>query len=312
MSIPQRAENDQDRAQGMRNTVLASFFLGWAPVLGKLAYEQGVGTFTLPAIRTLVAVLLLWLVYVFFLRSSIRATWRELIGCLGVGLVNGVGSLLYYSGLQRLDASRASLLNNLYPLWVMVFLTASGEPLRWLKLFRVVLAMGGVYLLTIGGVGEPDWLGVAMMVASAAMYGWHLVMAQWVLADVPSRTAALYVLTAMGIVVGVARLFQAQPIETFGSVGWVAILALGVTTALSRVLMFAGVERLGGIEAALVGLLELLISLGLAYVLLGERLEPIQWVGGAILIAGVLLGGRDRSPPVETGWWDEHDTMDQP
>ena len=300
---------DQERIRGIRNAALASFFLGWAPVLGKLAYGQGVGVFTLPAIRTLVAVVLLWIVYLLFLRSSLFAGWRELLGCLAVGTINGIGSLLYYSGLQRLDASRASLLNNLYPLWVMVFLTASGEPLKPLKLLRVGLAMAGVYLLTIGGVGEPDWLGVALMVASAATYGFHLVMAQWVLVDVDSQTATLYILTAMGGVVGLARIFQGAPVEHINAMGWGAILALGITTALSRLLMFAGLERLGGIETALVGLLEILVSLGLAFLLLDDRLALVQWIGGVILISGVLLGGREVTPPDDSSWWEERELV---
>ncbi|RME39715.1 MAG: hypothetical protein D6793_00705, partial [Thermoflexia bacterium] len=100
------------RRRAIRNTVLSTFFLGWAPILGKFAYVHGVTPFTLASLRTLLAVLLLWLWYLLFWRDRLRRiTWQELLGCLAVGAVNGVGSLLYYSGLSRLDASRASFLN---------------------------------------------------------------------------------------------------------------------------------------------------------------------------------------------------------
>jgi len=280
----------------MLSAAFASFFLGWAPILGKLAYGEGGHPFTVAAVRTLIAVLLLWGFYLLFWRASLRIRWRELVGCLAVGTINGVGSLLYYSGLQRLDASLASFLNTLYPLWVVIFLTASGEPVRRLTMARLALAMAGVYLLTGTGGGERDWLGVMLMVASAAAYGWHLVMGQWVLADVPSETATLYILTAMAVVAGTARLLQGSPAEPMSLTGWSLILALGVTTALSRLLMFAGLKRLGGTETALVTLLELVVSLGLAFLLLGERLAPVQWVGGTILIIGVLLRHRRQAP----------------
>ena len=282
-----------ERTRGVRNTVLASFFLGWAPILGKLAYAQGVAPFTLATVRTLVAVMLLWVGYVLFWRDRLRITWRELVGCIAVGAVNGIGSLLYYAGLSRLDASLASFLNTLYLLWVVLFLTASGQPVRLLTLLRMALAIGGVYLLTGAGVGKPDWLGAMLMVASAATYGWHLVLGQWVLADVPSRTATPYILTAMATTVGMARVIQGGALEAIPPAGWEVIVALGVTTVLSRVLMFAGLQRLGGIEAALVSLLELLISLGLAFLLLGERLTPLQWVGGGGLVVSILLGERE-------------------
>jgi len=284
---------DPEWARGVRNTALASFFLGWAPILGKLAYSHGVAPFTLAAMRTLVAATLLWAGYAILRRSWLRISWKALMGCVAVGVVNGLGSLLYYTGLSRVNASMASFLNTLYPLWVVLFLTASGQPVRWLTLSRMGLAMAGVYLLTGTGTGEPDWLGAMLMVASAATYGWHLVLGQWVLADIPSRSATPYILMAMAVTVGLARLLQGDTVEAITAPGARTIAALGITTVLSRILMFAGLRRLGGIETALVGLLELLVSLVLALLLLGERLTPLQWAGGAVLVASILLGEQE-------------------
>ena len=304
MTAPDKRERS-DWVGGIAYAALASFFLGWAPILGKIAYRGGGQPFTVAAVRTLIAVFFLWLFYLLFWREAIRIGWRELVGCLSVGAVNGVGSLLYYSGLHRLDASLASFLNTLYPLWVVVFLTASGEPIHWATLVRLATAMVGVYLLTGAGSGEPDWLGVMLMVASAASYGWHMVMGQWVLADVPSQTATLYILTAMGGVSTLARLFQGRALESVSAMGWMSVLALGCTTALSRLLMFAGLKRLGGTETALVTLLELVVSLGLAFLLLGEHLTRLQWAGGGVLIASVLLGRSHSTHRLADRWWEE-------
>jgi drug/metabolite transporter (DMT)-like permease len=279
--------------QGVMITIVASFLLGWAPILGKIAYTGGVAPYTLVALRTVVATLFLWLIFALFRRHEISISWRGMIGCISVGIVNGFGSLLYYTSLSRLDASRASLLNTLYPLWVVLFLFAAGQPLTLLTLARLTLSTLGVYLLTWASPGEADWLGVTLMIASAAAFGWHLVLGQWVLADVPSPKATLYILTTMTCVVGLARMLQAQPIEPIGSTGWYAILALGLTTALSRLAMFSALERLGGIETALAGLLELLVSLVLAFALLGERLTPVQWLGGGLLVISLMLMARD-------------------
>ncbi len=288
--VPTRTSADPHR-RAIRNTVLSTFFLGWAPILGKFAYASGVTPFTLASLRMLVAVLLLWGWYLSRWRDRLRPiTWQELLGCFAIGAVNGVGSLLYYSGLSRLDASRASFLNTLYVLWVVIFLAASGQPVGRMTLVRLGMAIVGVYILTGGGEGEPNWLGTMLMAASAATYGWHLVMGQWILADIPSQKATPYILTAMATTVGLARIMQGKPIEPISEGGWGAILALGVTTVLSRLLMFAGLRRLGGIETALISLLELVVSLVLAFLLLGERLTPLQWAGGAILVFSVLLG----------------------
>jgi drug/metabolite transporter (DMT)-like permease len=283
----------REQRLGIVNTVLASFFLGWAPILGKIAYADNVTPFTLVAFRTILAALLVWVAFALFRPREIAISWRSLLGCISVGVMNGFGSLLYYSSLSRLDASRASLLNTLYPLWVILFLFASGQPLTRLTLARLGLSMLGIFLLTRARPGELDWLGVMLMIASSATYGWHLVLGQWVLADVSARTAALYILTTMACVVGVARIMQAQPLEPIAITGWVAILALGLTTALSRLAMFSALQRLGGIETSLASLLELLVSLGLAFLLLDERLTPVQWLGGGLLVLSLALMVRD-------------------
>jgi len=272
---------------------MASFFLGWAPILGKLALRSGVTPFTLVAFRTLVAALLIWLLFLILWRRDIVISWHALIGCISVGAVNGFGSLLYYTSLSRLDASRASLLNTLYPLWVVLFLFAAGQPLTRLTLARLSLSLLGMLLLTRVGPGEPDWLGLALMLASAATYGWHLVLGQWVLADVPSRTATLYVLTTMACVVGLARVLQGRPVEPLSAAAWLPILALGLTTTLSRLAMFSALQRVGGVETSLVGLLELLVSLVLAFLLLGERLTLVQWAGAGLLVVSLILIARD-------------------
>lgn len=283
----------QRQRSGILYTVLASFFLGWAPILGKIAYSDDVTPYTLVGFRTIAAALLLWITFLLFRPREIAITWRGLLGCVGVGAVNGFGSLLYYTSLARLDASLASLLNTLYPLWVVLFLFASGQPLTWLTLARLGLSMLGVYLLTRTKPGELDWMGVVLMIASAMFYGWHLVLGQWVLADVPARTASLYILTTMAGIVGSARLLEGGSLETMHTTGWVAILALGLTTALSRLTTFSALERLGGVETSIAGPLELLVSLVLALLLLGDRLTAVQWVGGLLLMTSLWLISRD-------------------
>jgi len=99
--------------RGVSSGLLASFLLGWAPILGKFAYRAGVGPMMLASLRTLMAAVLLWVVYLVFWRERIRIPVRAVLSCLLVGAINGIGSLFYYNGLSSLDASRAALLGSM-------------------------------------------------------------------------------------------------------------------------------------------------------------------------------------------------------
>jgi drug/metabolite transporter (DMT)-like permease len=280
---------------GVIVSLASAMIVGWAPIFGKMAYRVGVDPYTLAALRTILAAAMLWVFYLVRWRQYIHMDWRNLLGCVGMGAVNGVGSLFYYTGLQRLDASLVSLLNSLYPIWVFVFLSASGHAISRLAVARLALALVGLYIVTSAGPLRPNSLGVMLMLASAAAYGWHLVLGQWVLADVHSRTVTLYVLTTMAIVVGGVRLASGPALEPISGPGWEAILGLAIVTALSRLMMFAGLQRLGGAQTALLGITELITTLLVAFAVLGERLSLAQWVGAAIITASVLLVRREKA-----------------
>ncbi len=290
-----RSKVDQKDVRGISGVyagLVASFLLGWAPILGKLAYRANVAPLTLASLRTLMAALLLWGAYLFSWVPRADITWRGRVNCLLVGAVNGIGSLFYYQGLSRLDASRAALLGALYPVWVVVYLSASGQTIRLGTLVQLLGSMLGALLVTApwSEGSSADFLGSVLMVASAAVNGWYIVLGQWVLADVPSQSGTLYIMTGMATVVVGAQLVGGDlAIGHIPLAGWEAIVALGCTTALSRMAMFLSLEKVGGVQTAILSLLELAVSLALAMIFLGDRLHWHQWLGACLLLGGGLL-----------------------
>jgi drug/metabolite transporter (DMT)-like permease len=107
----------------------------------------------------------------------------------------------------------------------------------------------------------------------------------------------------MAVVVGVARAVQTLPLEPISADGWSAVLGLGLVTALSRLFIFVGLGRLGGIQTALLGLSELFVTLLVAFLLLGERLTALQWLGGVLLITAGVLVRRDSRPLLTSEEW---------
>jgi drug/metabolite transporter (DMT)-like permease len=72
---------------------------------------------------------------------------------------------------------------------------------------------------------------------------------------------------------------------------------MALITFLSRLTLFVGIKNLGGLQTALLGLAELLVTVGLSQLWLGEHLSTLQWVGAAILSINLVLVGRDKIPP---------------
>ena len=88
----------------------SAIFLGTTPVFGKLAIAQGFSPFAVVALRTGFAAGIMLLFIALFYRRFLYIFPVGLIGCFLAGTINGLGSLLYYLALQRLNASMGQLL----------------------------------------------------------------------------------------------------------------------------------------------------------------------------------------------------------
>ena len=87
------------RRRGVAAALLSAVFLGSAPIFGKQAYAFGISPIALVAWRTVLAASGLWLIYFLIGRKYIYIYPVGLIGCFLAGVVNALGSLLYYTGL---------------------------------------------------------------------------------------------------------------------------------------------------------------------------------------------------------------------
>jgi drug/metabolite transporter (DMT)-like permease len=280
--------------------LLTPVFMGMTPIFGKQAIHAGIDPYTLAALRTCFAALLLWILFGLFARKYTFIFPAGLIGTIIVGVVNGLGSLMYYNGLQFLDnASLSQLLYMTYVIFAMLLTRIYGQHLSLLSVVRAVLAFAAVYLLTLGSSNGHalHWVGIGLMLGSAFMYALHVVLSQRVMFEMPAQTMTLYTLTFIGATVLVVRLLVGTftPINWTPTVtvGWWYLFGLTAVTALSRLTLFAGVRGLGGMQAILLNMAEIGVALLAANIWLDERLTLLQWIGVAILMSSVFLSRWD-------------------
>ena len=297
------------RATGIHAALTSAFFLGMAPIFGKQAILLGLPPLAVVALRTSLAAGLLVVIMALFRRQYFYIYPAGLIGCLLAGGINGVGSLLYYGALGRIDAGLGQLLYALYPLFVAIWLALDHQPLSRLTFSRLMLALPALYLITRTGTQKIDLLGVSMMLGSSALYALHLPINQRVLYDMPAPTVTLYTLIAMSLVVAPAYLIYGfsngfSILWQIPSQAWTAVFALTLVTFFSRLTLFLGVKNLGGMQTALLGLGELLITLFFANLWLNEHFSLQQWVGAVLLVVGLGMIALEKVQPrnYQSGW----------
>ena len=264
-------------------------------VFAKLAYVHGVEPAAFMTMRMVLALPLFWLLLLW--RNEPVAGWRwDTDGwrLLWAGLVGYyVAQLLDLVALQTVSATLGRLIVFTYPCFIVLLLALLGR--RWLER-RVILLLafsyGGLGLALIGGGMEElraTWTGVLMMLGSAALFATYYVIAGNLSNKLGTRRFSAYVMSiaTAGITTHylllhpVEALFR-QPAAVYG-------LALGmavVATVLPLILIVEGMRRIGTETSAVLNLAGPGFTFLLAWVLLGERLAPVQWLGFAIVLLG--------------------------
>lgn len=290
---------------GILAAFYSAFFLGLAPVFGKLAINYGFSPLMVVALRTGFAASIMLLGIFLFYRQYFYIFPIGLAGCALAGIINGLGSVFYYLALERLDASVGQLLYSLYPFFVAIWLALDHQPPSHLTVFRITLAGVAVLLLTSVPDKHVDMLGVGMMLIAAMLYALHLPINQRVLYEVPAPTVTLYTLMAMSMVVIPAYLLFDRSLPPQDS-SWFPVLGLTFVTLFSRIALFLGVKNIGGMQTALLGLAELLIAIVFSTLLLGENLSLTQWLGALGLGVSLILVRYEKPTPPpysgKTGW----------
>jgi drug/metabolite transporter (DMT)-like permease len=290
--------------KGISAALTSALFLGLVPVFGKLAIGYGFTPFAVIAIRTSIAALLMVVAMFLTMRQFFYIYPVGLVGCLLAGFINGLGSILYYNALSRMDAGIGHILYSLYPVFVAVWLVADRQPITPMTAIRLTLTIPAVYLLILPGGTAVDRVGAVMMIGSAFLYALHMLINQRILYEAPAPTVTLYTLLSMAVTVDLAFLIMDRHVLPLTAVWW-PVLSMAAITFFSRLALFFGIKHLGGLQTALLGLAELFVTVLLAQIWLGEHLSLVQWMGAFLLSTSLLLAGAEKfSPPGQSkrGW----------
>lgn len=305
-------------AVGVALTVVSAFAFGSGALFAKPVYAAGVDWHTLMAWRFLIGASLAWawVLAVPARRQALRAMGRRsVLVALLLGVMYTGNSGTYFAGLETVSASLAALIVYVYPALVAVLSLRVGRRLEGRRAWGALgLATVGVFL-AVGAIEEtavPPISGLLLMIASPVIYAFWIVLAARLTGEdragvgreaatgadpisagalILSATAATYWLS--GLALG-RPLFPAEiPAEAWGG-----IVGVGAVSSFIAVLAFyGGTHRIGAARASLVSTVEPIWTITLAGLLFGESLTPVQLIGGAMILVGVVIAQTGRGMP---------------
>lgn len=251
------------------------------------------------------------------LRGWPRLSGKEAVLIALTALAEPVAYFIFESyGIRLIPATLAALIIATIPLVVLALAAVLlGEPMTRGSVTAVLMSLVGIGLLVLGvpdaavpaiGAGAlavpTDVLaGTLLMLGAVLSASFYTVLARRVTQDHEPFTV-----TTIQVLFGGAAfmaLFAAVPgsqsaLADLGRLGWLSLVFLSLGATVGAFFLYNWAlrhETAGRVSLYLNGIPGVTAIAG--WVLLGERLEPLQWAGAALVFIAVWLGRRPLSAP---------------
>lgn len=277
----------RDRGQALAVLVAGAAIIGLAPILVRLA---DAGPAAVGFWRVAFAMPLLGLMA---LRAD-RGVGSPNRFALLAGLAFACDLGFWHYSIHFTSVANATVLTNLTPVVVTaaawIFLNQ-----RPAKLFvaAVALAVAGAWLMAVGrgahAPGSNPPLGDALALTTALWYALNFLAISAARRSVGATRVMFWSSVASAPLLLVAAVALGERIFPATAGGWAAVIGLGVMHVAGQGSIAWALGRLPAATASVVVLIQPVVAALLGWLLFSEALGPLQALGGAIALFGVVL-----------------------
>lgn len=212
---------------------------------------------------------------------------------LVAGLMFALDLGFWHYGVKYTSVANATVLSNLAPVVVTAFawIFLKERP-RPLFLLALAVAVAGAWTMASQRVGAPGVdppLGDAFSVSTALWYALYM-LAIGQARKRESASALMFWSTVVGapLLLASAALLG-ERILPLGASGWAACVALGVVHVVGQGSIAWAMGRLPVAVASVVVLVQPVVAAALGWALFAEAIGPVQALGAAVALGGVVL-----------------------
>lgn len=263
----------------------------------KLAYTEGYTTAEVTASQILLGLLGMFLIFSFQKyrngdNVTTKASRNDRVKLIIAGTSMGFTSVFYYISVKYIPVSIAIVLL-MQTVWMGVLLEwALGKVVpSGKKIIAVAIVLAGTALATnlINSNVTPNWTGIAWGLGAAASFTATMFAGNSIATHLSAPKRSLFMLMGSAVIVfafaaytwpgyfnGTIFLRWGIPLAVFG-------------TILPPLLLNAGFPKTGIGLGSIVSSVELPVSVTMAYVILNEPVNVLQWLGIALIIGAVVL-----------------------
>lgn len=276
---------------GVSAALISALMFGISPAIAKLAYEGGSNGMTMTFTRSLMSLPFLFLI-ARQQKISLRLTKKDLLLVVLVSIFGSfLTTLMLYSSFSYISVGMASVLHYFFPIFVvLVSIVIFKEKTSWWKILALVLGFAGV-LTFMGGTAESNLIGLLLAVGSAITYAAMLISVErTALSKFHCVKLTFYtslIASPVAFIVGLAgNKLNLQMTAEAWLYSFVVSLMVGV---IGFTLLNYAIVKIGASSTSVISMAEPLSGVLFGFLILGEKLTPLNWLGCILIMAGVAI-----------------------
>lgn len=266
-----------------------SLFYGLLIVVQKIGLNFGLDPLSFSFSRSMIIIFISFIFFSSQLKNLKFIKKYELRDLIILGIVSAIAILILFIGQTLTTAVNAGFLIRLTPLFVLplAYVILKEKPSGNSVFFMLIMLIGAFLLTTNGALIIPH-MGDLLMVVVALTVAFQNVFAKKIMRSVSTDIVIFFrvCMSALLIVIFIPFLLGYQSISALSD-GLFYVLLTAILYFLSIICQYNAIKLVGPFITTTFFLSGSLFSALFAYILLGEVLSPVQWVG----TVGILLGG---------------------
>lgn len=275
--------------------VLAAVLWAVSGSSGKFLFQQGVTPFQLVQLRVTLSAACLFLWLLVKNPATLRIAPRDILYFMVLGVAGmAMVQFTYFYTISKIHVAVAILLEYLAPAFIALHAVfISREKLSKASATAVMGSAFGCYL-AVGAYNFDllalNWKGILVGIGSGVSFAWYAVHAERGMRRYDPWTVLFYALLFASVFWNIVT----PPLKAFAHSytltqwGWILYIAF-LGTVVPYGLYSEGINLIRSTRASITATLEPITAALISYLFLGETLQPLQLVGGAVVILSVIL-----------------------
>lgn len=265
---------------------------------------QEIDPMSFNAMRFFLSTLLMW---TFLLR---RGDWvpirkSDYSKLIVLGLTgNLVYQLFFIFGLDRTFSANSAVMLGTIPIWVAVLSHVTGaEKMNRTKALGVIMAFTGVLLILLGkperiSLSSETFTGDLLTLCAAFVFGAYTVRSKEFLSYYPPIQLTTMSMSIGGVslvLVGMPWVVQLD-FASISMFAYAGVLYNGfLSVGIAYIIWNYGLRQVGAVRTATYQNLVPVLGLILGFLILGEKMALLQYIGSFIVISGIVVTRRKDS-----------------